>query len=321
MRANMRITTTLSLLFTLSSAQAQIITTGQPVNDCNQQWPRLFLNSAHFRVGNTAKITVQGPKAGDQTLFLVATTDPEKVFPQGSPLGVGNLVSYIDLTNAVIVRVSTDQSGSAELTLPIAQNSSLVGLNLFFQVFSLENPKCSGPLAYSNSPLRRVTIGSDTSSFAPPTMSNSVTSGSITWTFDRTVETGTFYNGHRWVKGPLRVVSISPAPAGGRNGSMIDPSALGLQAYDGRRNYDASLAATPATLDFTGSTSIRSLVSTVSTPAADTNRFLQEVQVLTVIPADQPNPGPGAFRPSYHHGEKIMISVEDLIEERHGCAG
>jgi hypothetical protein len=67
--------------------------------------------------------------------------------------------------------------------------------------------------------------------------------------------------GDWWVVGPLEIVSVSPAPAAGRNGSMLDP--VGPQAYDSRGGrYDADVGVTfPLMLE-----PKRSLVSSISHP-------------------------------------------------------
>lgn len=64
----------------------------------------------------------------------------------------------------------------------------------------------------------------------------------ITWTFAQPVQAGRFITGDWWVVGPVTVTQVSPAPAPGRNGSVVDPPAGDKQGYDNRASgFDASL--------------------------------------------------------------------------------
>ena len=51
----------------------------------------------------------------------------------------------------------------------------------------------------------------------------SVSQYGITWTFDRPGPVGRFLTGDYYVVGPVTIASISPEPANGRNGSMLNP--------------------------------------------------------------------------------------------------
>ncbi|MBW8888895.1 MAG: hypothetical protein JF616_14160 [Fibrobacteres bacterium] len=137
---------------------------------------------------------------------------------------------------------------------------------------------------------------------------DSVSQFGITWVFDKPHETGQFANGDWWVVGPVTAVSVLPAPAGGRNGSMLNPE-VGSQAYDSRGGaYDAARqAGFPLQLQ-----PIQSLVSSVShdtstcsqgglpgypTYNGDCQRGPVRTQaVLTVLASPPP---PGTFRPPY----------------------
>lgn len=139
-------------------------------------------------------------------------------------------------------------------------------------------------------------------------MRTSVSQYGITWTFDRAHPVGRFVTGDWWVAGPVNVVSVSPAPTGTRNGSMINP--VGRQAYDSRAGrYDGARGVTfPRTL-----AGVQSLVSSISHP--DTPECSQggangwrtydgrcqrgpiaTQAVLTVLAAPPPA---GTFRPPY----------------------
>lgn len=98
------------------------------------------------------------------------------------------------------------------------------------------------------------------------TVASSVTEFGITWTFDAPHTIGQFANGDPWVVGPVTITAVSPAPANGRNGSVVDPTTASGQAYDARGDdYDATpLAAFPLTLSGT-----HSIVSSASHDASD----------------------------------------------------
>lgn len=140
------------------------------------------------------------------------------------------------------------------------------------------------------------------------TMMASVSQYGVTWTFDKEYPCGQFATGDWWCVGPVTVQSVSPAPTGERNGSMINP--VGDQAYDARAGaYDGTKGvAFPLTLD-----GIQSLVSSISHP--DTPECTQgsadgwltydggcqrgpisTQAVLTVVPEPQEL---GTFRPPY----------------------
>ncbi|MHC4253633.1 MAG: hypothetical protein ACYS9X_31325 [Planctomycetota bacterium] len=132
----------------------------------------------------------------------------------------------------------------------------------------------------------------------------SVAQYGITWTFAAPARVGRFVTGDWWVVGPVTVTSIDPAPAEGRNGSVVDPAAGRTQGCDDRaHNFDGALrAALPLEL-----APGRSLVSTASvetvgvkTPDTVKGQYcrgpLRTAAVLTVV--EEPPP-PDAFRPAY----------------------
>ena len=64
----------------------------------------------------------------------------------------------------------------------------------------------------------------------------------ITWTFAAPARAGRFVTGDWWVIGPVTVKSITPAPAAGRHGSVVNPPAGRKQGYDDRiSGFDTSL--------------------------------------------------------------------------------
>lgn len=134
------------------------------------------------------------------------------------------------------------------------------------------------------------------------TFQSSVTRNSITWTFDAEYEVGQYITGDWWVRGTPTVTSVSPGPAAGRNGSMLNPSSQTASGYDSRdAYYDSGLSVTyPVTLSAGDS-----LVSTVSQTAgttfdlcgfrvSDSQYSLTSAEVLTCVASA---PSATAFRP------------------------
>ncbi|MCK6538035.1 MAG: hypothetical protein L6Q84_34100 [Polyangiaceae bacterium] len=130
----------------------------------------------------------------------------------------------------------------------------------------------------------------------------------VTWTFDQPYESGKFATGDHWVVGPVKVVSVSPAPTGTRHGSAVNPKG-GRQAYDSRGGgFDATDAVTfPATLAPTSS-----LVSSVSKPEGSDPKNVGPMisqAVLTVVAGPLP---PTALRPSYAGTFKQQLDTKQI---------
>jgi len=142
----------------------------------------------------------------------------------------------------------------------------------------------------------------------------------VTWYFSQSREVGRYVNGDWWVVGTVTVTSVSPAPGGGRNGSMVNPSAWrpARQGYDSRSEaYDASSAVSyPVTLS-AGS----SLVSTISWTDTATHtdligynvgssvHSLRTAAVLTVVSSAPPA---DAFRPPLAGTVKPVFRTSDI---------
>lgn len=148
-------------------------------------------------------------------------------------------------------------------------------------------------------------------------MQSTVSSNSITWTFDQQYECGQFVNGDWWVKGPATVQSVSPAPAGGRHGSMVNPSAAG-QAYDSRvAGYNAGLGVSyPKVLQ--GGQSLVSTESHTTTGChndlmgvcvAEAHSYLKRAAVLTCVSTA---PAATAFRPAFCGSDKKIYDSANL---------
>ncbi len=157
----------------------------------------------------------------------------------------------------------------------------------------------------------------------------------ITWFFAKPVEYGTFVNGDYYVVDPgggVQISSVTPVPADGRNGSMVNPvpfpnwGVVKNQGYDNRiAYYNASAAlAFPAVL-----TAGKSLVSTVSLQPSDLNSTgtsytaswqtkvkpatahiaLKSAAVLTVLAK---HPPAGSFRPPFVGSVKPLYNVSQI---------
>jgi hypothetical protein len=149
-------------------------------------------------------------------------------------------------------------------------------------------------------------------------MMSSVSQYGITWTFDQAYPVGQFVTGDYYVVGPATVVSVSPGPSGGNNGSMINPAPGTAQAYDsGWQYYDASLAVNyPLTLQPN-----QSLVSTVSNSGPGPFRdlmnidvsvsfaFLKSASVLTCLASPVSNT---TFRPPLAGNAKPLYDAANL---------
>lgn len=167
----------------------------------------------------------------------------------------------------------------------------------------------------------------------------------ITWAFDREYPVGQFVTGDWWVLGPVKVMSVTPAPGEApageindlgvndwgdtglqddkqlRNGSMVVMSVGSEQGYDSRGvTFDPDVSITfpynlPANRSLISSASEVELPNTVMqadmmwSSEKTSNNVMKTAAVLTSLseipPAD-------AFRPSYAGGEKVIYRASDL---------
>ena len=142
-------------------------------------------------------------------------------------------------------------------------------------------------------------------------LQTSVSKDGVTWTFSQAVRVGQFITGDYYIVGPATVTSISPAPANGRNGSVLNlpgckPANSAKSGFDSRTDggrYDASLrVALPVTLSPGDALTSSISVDTIGTitqpmrPEQATISPVRSVSVLTSLSAPVP---PDTFRPSY----------------------
>jgi len=148
--------------------------------------------------------------------------------------------------------------------------------------------------------------------------SQQVSQYGITWTFSAPAQVGQFVNGDWWVIGPVTVSSVSPAPANGRHGSVLNPPAGRDVGYDSRfpYNYNAALRASfPLTMNPGDS-----LVSTISIPnigdstpdTVDGQHRIGPIQTAAVLTCVSSAPPADAFRPPYCGSDKTIFRRSQL---------
>jgi len=150
-----------------------------------------------------------------------------------------------------------------------------------------------------------------------PTHSLSLTQYGITWTFDKPARFGRFITGDYWVVGPVTVVSVTPTPTKGRNGSVVNPKAGVPQAYDDRIfDYAPNLAAAfPRELKPNQSLVTTASVERVGEKTPDTipgqyaQGPLRTAAVLTCLAEPPPS---DAFRPPFVGDNKPLFRTSQL---------
>jgi len=155
-------------------------------------------------------------------------------------------------------------------------------------------------------------------------LQTSVSKDGITWTFASPARVGQFVNGDYYVVGTVSVTAISPAPANGRNGSVLNlPGAragnfdkTGFDSRTGGSRYDASLGVSLPVPLTPGDALLSSIsVDTVGTitrvmrPEDATNSPVRSCSVLYSLSAPVP---PDSFRPSYVGRQTEFFRSRDL---------
>jgi hypothetical protein len=143
----------------------------------------------------------------------------------------------------------------------------------------------------------------------------------ITWKFNKKVPVGKFITGDYYVIGQVTVIAISPAPGGGRNGSMLNGSTRYQSGYDSRTiQYSKELTDLPPIKLKPG----YSLISSISLKDDEMDRppvmprggvpqtYLKSAAVLTCLSTPVPI---DAFRPSYSDTTKRIYRASDLHRE------
>lgn len=159
---------------------------------------------------------------------------------------------------------------------------------------------------------------SDTADITGTQELSEITQYGVTWTFADKETVGQFVTGDFWVldDGDVKVISVSPSPTEGRNGSILNPVSGGMHPFDDRVRayYNADLAAEfPLMLEGGDA-----LVSTISLgdettnwaeDAIDSKVKVRTAAVLTVLNDIPPS---DAFRPSYMDRNQTIYSQSDI---------
>jgi len=145
-------------------------------------------------------------------------------------------------------------------------------------------------------------------------MQSSITKNSITWTFNKAYEVGTFVNGDYWVVGPVTINSISPGWNGITNGSMLDPESFTsaqsfLQGYDTRPGAYRESTRMKYPVTISGVKSIMSTIGRAEQYQGGSYQVLAKATVLTVVNQTVPS---GTFRPAYVKGSKKMWHISEI---------
>jgi len=133
---------------------------------------------------------------------------------------------------------------------------------------------------------------------------SSITRHGVTWTFDKNYQSGQYANGDPWVVGPITITNITPKPAVGRNGTVVNPALGRTQGYDDRISssnvYNHSMnvgASLPLNVAVDS--------SVVSSISKATNVTFNQLEILTVLTVVKQAPAAGSFRPPYAgHGSR-----------------
>jgi hypothetical protein len=152
-------------------------------------------------------------------------------------------------------------------------------------------------------------------------LTDSISQYGITWRFNKKVKVGNFVTGDYYVVGPVTIISITPAPENGRNGSMLNGSTRYQSGYDSRTIRYSSSLTIKAPVDLKPG---YSLISSISLRDDEMDRppvmarngtpqtYLRSAAVLTCVA--QPLP-PDAFRPSYSDTTGMIYLASDLRRE------
>ena len=119
----------------------------------------------------------------------------------------------------------------------------------------------------------------------------------VTWYFSENHTTGQYINGDPWVIGPVTITDISPKPATGRNGTMLNPTIGRTQAFDSRISayhpYETTLNV-GLQLPLTANPN-DSIVSSISKSEDSKHEQISTFSILTIVGKE---PAYDEFRPS-----------------------
>ena len=155
------------------------------------------------------------------------------------------------------------------------------------------------------------------------TQTEAVTQHGITWRFQQDARIGRFVNGDYYVVGPVTITSITPRPADGRHGSVLNlPPINSRSGFDSRvpgGRHDPKLRAElPITMrpgDALVSTISVDKVRQLPAPLRPGDRTISPVRSAAVLTClAEPVPA-DAFRPSYCDRQQKIYLARDLQRE------
>jgi len=153
----------------------------------------------------------------------------------------------------------------------------------------------------------------------------------ITWTFSTPARVGKFINGDWWVAGPVTIVSVTPTPAEGRHGSVLNPVAGRATGFDSRfaYDYDETLRA-QFPLQMQAGDSLVSTISALPVGIRTTDTlasnycigYLLTAAVLTCIDSARDDTElSNSFRPPYCGDQKPLYGFNDIHDGTHNING
>jgi hypothetical protein len=149
------------------------------------------------------------------------------------------------------------------------------------------------------------------------TLQDSISQYGVTWTFSEKVPVGQFVNGDYYVVGYVKIVSITPKPENGRNGSVLNlppnPSESGFDSRVSANRYNPTMRALLPIILKPGD----SLISTISVkelgeltaPLRPSDKSISPVSSASVLTCIEKPLPQDAFRPSYcDRTQKIYLA-------------
>jgi len=147
----------------------------------------------------------------------------------------------------------------------------------------------------------------------------SINQHGITWTFENSVQFGQFITGDYWIVDPGGgvVVTISPPPADGRNGSQVNPLNY-KQPFDSRAGQYEAILLFPSGGTLHAGDSLISTISEVTVGSdtdvlgryvADEHSVVQSAAVLTVLASEPPQQ---SFRPPVFGTSKPLYNYNNI---------